>query len=73
LPLDALLGILPVELPIGIEVPLRDNQGLSPADGGRRLYNATARVLAQSARLDPAKYPDALAARLKRAPEIIES
>jgi sugar phosphate isomerase/epimerase len=73
LPLDTLLGILPVELPIGIEVPLQDNQGLSPADGALRLYKATARLLAQSARLDPAKYPDALAARLKRVPEIIES
>jgi sugar phosphate isomerase/epimerase len=73
LPLDTLLGILPVELPVGIEVPLRDNQGLSPADGALRLYKAAARVLAQSARLDPAKYPDALAARLKRPPEIIES
>jgi sugar phosphate isomerase/epimerase len=72
LPLDALLGILPVELPIGIEVPLRDNQGVSPADGALRLYNATAAVLAHSSRLDPARYPDALAARLRRVPETIE-
>jgi sugar phosphate isomerase/epimerase len=69
LPLDHLLRILPVELPIGIEVPLRENQSLSPADSAVRLYNATAGVLALSVRLDPARYPDALAARLKRAPK----
>jgi len=38
-----------------------------------QLYKVTAGVLSLSARLDPARYPDALAARSKRAPKTFKS